>query len=121
MAFPKQSEVEIPLLQVLLQNGGSAKPKEVYPKVTSFFPELTADEQEQRLESSPSTRKWWNLIQWVRQHLVETGEIDGTTRGVWRITDVGRVRLDGLPTAGIKPSPTKIQELTLRDLSNRSR
>jgi restriction endonuclease Mrr len=121
MAFPKQSEVEIPLLQVLLENGGSAKPKEVYPKVTAFFPELTADEQEQRLESSPSTRKWWNLIQWVRQDLVEIGEIDGTTRGVWTITDVGRARLAALPKATIKLGSTKIQELTLRDLSNRSR
>lgn len=121
MTFPKQSEVEIPLLQVLLQNGGSGKPKEIYPKVTTFFPELTADEQEERLESSPSTRKWWNLIQWVRQHLVETGEIDGATRGIWSITDVGRARLAALPKAASESSTTKTRDVTLRDLSNRSR
>jgi restriction system protein len=123
MAFPKQSEVEIPLLQVLLDRGGSAKPKQVYPKITKFFPELTADEQEQRLESSPSTRKWWNLIQWVRQHLVETGEIDGATRGVWRITDAGRARLAALPKgeSTFQQGLNKLHDVTLRDLSNRSR
>ena len=86
MAFPRQSDVEIPLLTVLAQNGGSAKPRDVYGQLAAHFPELTAVEQEQRIESSSSTRKWWNLVQWVRQYLVETGEIDGATRGVWTLT-----------------------------------
>ena len=91
MAFPKQSEVERPLLQILHELGGSAKPRDVYPRVATQFPTLTIEEQEERLESSPSTRKWWNLVQWARQHLVETGEIDGSTRGVWTLTDRGRL------------------------------
>src|SRR5262245_13461766 len=93
MAFPKQSDVEIPLLQVVAEAGGSAKPKDIYPVLATRFPALTAEEQEQRLESTPSVRKWWNLVQWVRQHLVETGEIDGTTPGIWKLTDAGRRRL----------------------------
>ena len=93
MAFPRTSEIEVPLLRVLLANGGSAKPKEVYPKVAEYFPGLTPEEQELRLESSPSTRKWSNLVQWVRQRLVDAGEIDGSTGGVWKLTDAGRVRL----------------------------
>ena len=70
MPFPKQSDVEIPLLRVLANAGGSAKPKDVYPLLAAQFPQLTLEEQSVRLESSPSTRKWWNLVQWVRQHLV---------------------------------------------------
>jgi restriction system protein len=85
MPFPKQSDVEIPLLEVLRESGGSAEPKDIYPKLAERFPDLTPEEQEQRLESSPSTRKWWNLVQWVRQHLVQAGEIDG-----------GGVRVDGV-------------------------
>src|SRR5262245_21290893 len=122
MPFPKQSEVEVPLLTVIRDCGGSARPRDIYPKLTSYFPGLTPEEQDQRLESSPATRKWWNLVQWVRQHLVETGDIDGTTRGVWKITDQGKQRLEmqSLGESG-RPSPAKETDLTLRGLSNRSR
>ncbi len=93
MAFPKQSDIEIPLLRVLLDSGGSAAPGEIYPKIAADFPDLTPEEQDQRLESSAATRKWWNLVQWVRQDLVAAGEIDGSTRGVWKLTEAGRARL----------------------------
>jgi restriction system protein len=123
MAFPRQSAVEVPLLKVLEDSGGSAKPQQVYTKVAAFFPDLTAEDQEQRLENTPSTRKWWNLVQWVRQHLVEVGQIDGSTRGVWKITASGQKRL--VLAAERKPAKngavTEVPELTLRDLSNRSR
>lgn len=83
MPFPRQSDVEIPLPRALADAGGSAKPRDVYPRVAACFPDLGAEEQEVRLESSPGTRKWRTLVQWVRQHLVDSGEIDGSTRGVW--------------------------------------
>lgn len=132
MAFPRQSDVDLPLLQTLAQLGGSAKPQAVYGAVAGYFPELTEDELEQRLESYPSTRKWWNLVQWVRQRLVESGEIDGSVRGIWSITEKGRARLGGVPQ--LAPSPgapvakhainlkaATPSELTLRDLANQSR
>src|SRR5436309_2088985 len=124
MPFPKQSEVEVPLLRILVDNGGVAKPKDVYPAVAKCFSNLSSEEQELRLESTPSVRKWWNLVQWVRQHLVEAGEIDGSTRGVWKITDAGRLRLktDRAPQiVGLDPVGSVAPEPTLRDLSNRSR
>ena len=37
-------------------------------------------------------------MQWVRQHLVEAGQIDGSTRGVWKLTDTGRARLQAPPS-----------------------
>jgi restriction system protein len=124
MPFPKQSDVEIPLLKVLADSGGSSKPREVYPRLAACFPDLTAEDQELRLESSPSTRKWWNLVQWVRQHLVEAGEIDGSTRGVWRLTEAGRSRLSAVSSVqpgitSVAPSAAPAQ--TLRDLANTSR
>ena len=75
------------------ESGGTAKPQDLYSLVAAQFPDLSAEELTQTLESSPSTRKWWNMVQWVRQHLVELGELDGSTRGVWKITDAGRARL----------------------------
>jgi hypothetical protein len=38
MAFPKQGEIELPLLKAIRELGGSASPKDVYPVVTKFFP-----------------------------------------------------------------------------------
>jgi restriction system protein len=123
MAFPKQSDVEVPLLRALADLGGEAKPRDVYPAVAASFPDLSAQELEVTLESSPSTRKWWNLVQWVRQHLVEAGEIDGSTRGVWKITDSGLSRLKSLgkPGAINRGASHSGADVSLRDLANRSR
>ena len=92
MPFPKQKDIELPLLQVLHDVGGTAKPRDIYPRVAAYFPQLSPEELEQKLESSASTRKWWNLVQWVRQ-LVEQGQLDGEYRGVWTLTEAGRERL----------------------------
>jgi restriction system protein len=119
MPFPKQSEVELPLLKVLADCGGSAKPRDVYSRVAAHFPDLTVEEQELRLESTPSIRKWWNVVQWVRQGLVESGDIDGSTRGVWKLTDKGRLRLAG--AASGKQQTVASLPAGLRDLVNRSR
>lgn len=122
MAFPRQSEIEVPLLRALAETGGSSKPRDVYLRVAAHFPNLSAAEQEQRLESSPSTRKWWNLVQWVRQGLVDAGEIDGSTRGVWAITDKGKARLSAsTKKANVQTGPDSSRDLSLRDLANRSR
>jgi restriction system protein len=125
MPFPKQVDIELPLLKSLVELGGAGKPSDVYPLVAKHFPFLTPDEQDQRLENYPSTRKWSNLVQWVRQRLVDTGEIDGSQRGVWRITEAGRARLEAgaqaltrgaVANAAIATAETP--SVSLRDLVN---
>jgi len=122
LSFPKQKDIEVPLLAVIDQLGGEARPHDIYPLLTQRFPDLTAEELEERLESSPSTRRWHNLVQWVRQRLVESGEIDGSTRGIWRITPAARERLSASANA-TPPHPAISQahansEANLRDLQN---
>lgn len=114
MAFPRQADVELALLRVLDSLGGEARPKDTYPLVAEHFPELTEEDRNERLQNSPSTRKWWNLVQWVRQHLVEKGEIDGSVRGVWKLAEAGKVRLNAVP--GPRDSDATAQQATLRDL-----
>lgn len=119
MAFPKQSEIEVPLLLALEALGGEAKPKQVYPLVAKHFSQLTEEDLEVKLESSPSTHKWWNLVQWVRQALVDVDEIDGSTRGMWRLTPKGRERIAKETASGKRPSSVQaLPQLTLRDLNN---
>ncbi|MDC3960935.1 restriction endonuclease [Polyangium jinanense] len=90
--IPKQSQIELPLLQVLARfPGGEAKPSDVYPLLEKRFPNLTKEDLVEQLESGSS--KWTNRVQWVRQSLITKGEMSSPRRGVWAITDQGRARL----------------------------
>lgn len=91
MVMPKQSEIEIPLLEVLSSLGGQGKPKEIYPLLTHKFQGLTQEDLDERMESGGN--KWTNRIQWVRQKLIDSGEMYSPQRGVWAITDQGRDRV----------------------------
>ena len=129
MPFPRQIEIEVPLLGVLSELGGEGKPRDIYALVATRFPQLTPEEQEERLENYPSTRKWANLVQWVRQRLVDLGQIDGSQRGVWRITQAGHARLKDEAThrgpdqsASVSaPAAASLPSVSLRDLVNANR
>jgi hypothetical protein len=43
MSFPKQSEIELPLLKTLHELGEKAEPKELYPELATIFPQLTEE------------------------------------------------------------------------------
>jgi hypothetical protein len=55
MSFPKQSEIELPLLKLLHEFGGKTGPKDLYPRLAAIFFQLTEDDLAARLPSSPST------------------------------------------------------------------
>jgi restriction system protein len=107
--LPSQREVEIPLLQVLVDIGGEAEPREIYPLVTHKFPEIRDEDLAEQLPSGGS--KWTNRTQWVRQRLVQQGQIDRSTRGVWRITEAGRERLAVAGEAGPRNGEPTFLEL----------
>jgi len=132
MPLPTQTEVEIPLLRVIESLGGEAMPRDVYGPVAKYFPQLTEEDLAARMDSGP--RKWWNHVQWARQRLVEKQEIDGSVRGVWRITPLGRTRLgsvvpdnrvdkrpnntspSSLPASIVSESPAALIETAHREL-----
>jgi len=115
MSFPKQSEIELPLLKILHELGGKAEPKELYPRLATIFPRLTQEDLTARTPSNPSIFRWHNLVQWSRQKLVEKGEIDGSTRGVWKLTARGRARATGA-TANSSEELLLAHQATLKDL-----
>lgn len=123
MPFPRQVEIEVPLLQVLADLGGEGRPRDIYSLVAKRFPQLTPEEQEERLENYPSTRKWSNLVQWIRQRLVDLGQIDGSHRGIWKITSAGRTRIESVSLAAppVQSSEARIAvppATSLRDFVN---
>lgn len=89
--LPKESEVQLPLLQVLIEIGGEGRTEVIYPLVTKKFPKITEDDLNEQLPSGG--KKWTNRIQWVRQALVSMGEMSSPRRGVWAITEKGRRRV----------------------------
>jgi len=90
--IPKQSLIEIPLLQVLHDMGGEGVPKEIYPLVAVMFPELTEDDMQETVWKGTSN-KWTNRVQWTRQSLINAGDMVSPKRGVWAITEQGKSRL----------------------------
>lgn len=107
MALPKQTEIEIPLLEVLVEMGGKGKTKEIYPLVTKKFPSITDEDLQITLVSGGN--KWTNSIQWTRQRLIYKGEMLTPGWGIWEITDKGRERLK--VKGKIEVVPTQIQSL----------
>ena len=82
MSFPKQSEVELPLLKTLLELGGKAEPRELYSRLATISSQLTQEDLTARMPSNPSIFRWHDLVQWSRQRLVEKGDLDGSTRSI---------------------------------------
>ena len=91
LMLPKQKDVEIPLLEIIIELGGRAKPQLIYPLITKRFSDVPPEDF---LEQIPTGgNKWTNRIQWVRQHLINKGELSSPERGIWEITEKGRKRL----------------------------
>jgi restriction system protein len=101
--MPKQHEIEVPLLTALEKLGGKARPQEVYVAVTKSFHQLTEADLTEQLQSGGS--KWTNRIQWVRQRLMEKGEMESPSHGIWAITSKGLARLKSPASQVPQPQP----------------
>lgn len=89
--LPPQPDVEVPLLRALADQGGTARPRDLYDAITAVFPDITDADLAEVLETGGS--RWQNRIQWARQALIQKGDMFSPQRGVWGITDQGRARL----------------------------
>jgi 5-methylcytosine-specific restriction protein B len=122
MPFPARRELEVSLLHLLDRLGGEAEPKALYDPLAQMFPQLTAEDLAD-VRGADQRNRWINDVQWVRQRLVDRGELDGSVRGIWRLTAAGRSRLRGddsspdLLRRGEAPTPD-LHPLLLEELSS---
>src|SRR3989344_9597781 len=87
-------EYEIPVLKVLQKLGGSGKTKDIYPLVEQeMLPRLKNNPEEYGNYKIQTDIIWKNKTQWAREYLKRKGQLDGSVRGVWTITDAGKERL----------------------------
>lgn len=94
MAMPTIPSIEIYLLHEVEMRGEAVRARDpaVYESVAKHFPLLTEDDKN-LTNVATGENKWRNRVDWVRYQLVQKGELDGSQRGVWRITQKGRDRL----------------------------
>ena len=99
-----QKAYEIPILEVLVENGGKLSQNEVLQRIEEKFKFFPGDKS---LMSSGCIR-WHNNACWARFKMVKKGEIDNSVRGIWIITEKGRERYevekDSYDQSNFKPS-----------------
>jgi restriction system protein len=82
-----------PLLDVLREKGGQARPREIYEVLAQ---RLNLSDEARTATLKNGTLKFANQIAWARSYLVQTGYLDSPSHGVWRVTDKCKdAHLDG--------------------------
>jgi restriction system protein len=76
-----------PLVEVLRDLGGSAKPAEAYQGIVTKM-RLTDETLSETMASGQP--RFDNQVAWARFYLVKAGIIDASSRGVWTLTEKGR-------------------------------
>jgi hypothetical protein len=87
------TDFEMPLLQALVKLGGKARTKDVYPEVEKIMGLTPAKFPEEYETYQKGQIKWKNKTAWAREYLKRKGQLDGTERGIWKITEMGRDRV----------------------------
>lgn len=94
MAYPKQSEIELPILLEVEAAGGEIRPNPAFfREIATYFPALS--QEDLRATNRTGINTWENKVHWARLRLVHKGDLDKSRYGVWRMTGQGRERIKG--------------------------
>lgn len=98
-----QGEFTLPLLESLIEAGGSLKVSEAFRRVGEKLGEKLTSADCQRINSGQI--RWQNRVQWQRLRLLREGYLaNDSDRGVWEITDNGRGLYQDLKSKSEKKS-----------------
>ena len=113
MTLPSRAEIRPVLLRVLSELGGRARVGEAVPAVVEAFPDIT-DEELVETQASGQGSKLKNRIRWARQDLLDSGHIDGSERGVWKLSPLGEAAVQGeaavLDDLSVEPASLGVAE-----------
>lgn len=86
-----EDSFRIPILQSLIELGGSAPMSDVLDKVEAKMRSQLNAYDRSPLPSHPTQIRWRNTAQWARNAMVKEGLMaSDSQRGVWEITEAGR-------------------------------
>jgi len=112
MPIPTERHIRDALLIELFRAGGSSRPRDIYDAVAAHFPSMTDLDKQREYENS-GKNIFMNSVQWARQKLVGSGDIDNSERGLWILTDSGKRKaqnIDAQPTPAEIPVSEKFDE-----------
>jgi hypothetical protein len=113
MPFPEAARVELPILQELEATGGSDQLRYLYDRLVRYFPQLTAEDLEQRTAANRSG--WHRVVQSAGRQLAEKGELR-RDRTLWTLTPKGRKRVEA---EALRPTPASTPAETPRAVSHK--
>ncbi len=90
MPFPKNSSLEMPILQELVAIGGAEDIRFLYSRLAKYFPQIT--DREITLIGNNTLDSWRKLVQRAGRELDEKGFVK-RERGRWAITEKGRTEV----------------------------
>lgn len=91
MAFPKITRLELPILQELKATGGSDQLRYLYDRLARYFPQLTAEDLDERGENG--RRHWHRVVQRAGRQLEGLGQLR-REKNAWTITTRGLRRVE---------------------------
>lgn len=86
-------DFEMPVLRAIVNLGGKARTKDVYPEVEKIMGLTPSGFPEEYETHQKGQIKWKNKTAWAREYLKRKGQIDGTERGICKLTEVGKDRV----------------------------
>ena len=92
MTLPTQTQLMLPLLEAIQENGGEARPRELYDQVAESVG-LSRENREAGSSRNNKTNAFERRLRWTRQTAIAKGLIAGKSRAVWSLTERGRDRL----------------------------
>ena len=85
----------LPILQALVQLGGSGRLSEVLDRVEEMMSDQLNKYDYQSIPSNPKIIRWRNNAQWARWKHVQKGYLaNDSLRGIWEITEAGRQQVE---------------------------
>ncbi len=84
---PKFIQFFQPVIDALIELGGSGQPSEVKEVIAD---KLNIPENEQSDQIASGISRFSKNVDWARFYLAKAGYIDASTRGVWSLTETGR-------------------------------
>ncbi|PTQ76260.1 HNH endonuclease [Nitrosomonas oligotropha] len=94
MSFPKQSDINEPLLTYIYEHGGDkyeVYPKDTYRPLAVHF-KLSKEDLSVLRGGGKNEPQWHNMVQWARNDLLKGDLLEKGIRGRWRLSQKGIIR-----------------------------
>lgn len=95
MALPTQTQLMLPLMQILSERG-EARPKDIYNELAERV-DLSAEDRHQTIRcGSQEVNEFERRVRWTRQTAVFKGLIRKGDRAVWSLTEKAKAKLGNI-------------------------